>query len=112
MAMNNNDVAKLQRIWLDLWHEQVHRPGGNAELWLEAVLAFLHQRGDQIVPVELIKAEQKLIEMGLAQELFGALADVVKPDLGQASDSEARAYELIHASPEERFEAVRVVRKV
>jgi hypothetical protein len=112
LAMNTKDIASLQRIWLNLWHENTHREGGNAQLWLEAVLIFLRQRGDQVFPVELIKAEQKLIEQGLAQELFASLSNNVKPDLGMASDAEARAFELIHATPEERYAALREVKRV
>lgn len=110
--MSTNELAKLQRIWLDLWHEGVPREGGNAQLWLEAVLIFLRQRGDQIFPVELLKAEQKLIEQGLAAELFAALSNNVKPDLGMAADAEARAFELIHATPEERYAALREVKRL
>jgi len=107
-SVPEGDLQALRNNWIELFNRVGNPPGGSAELWLHAVLDYLVQKKVYLVEDTVIRQEQRLIELGLAQELFAQLNEIV-PEQKGATDEAARFYELLHATNEDRLAALKKV---
>ena len=108
-SIDRGELQKLRDEWMILWKNYGEPEGGIAELWAHAVINWLEARGDRIYPKELIRAEERLVQQGLASELLHSLLNVVSPDFTGAASDEERFIDLLHATSDERKQALKEI---
>lgn len=96
-------------LWVECYEEvsgQAPRTAKEAEDYFVAAMLYIVRKEIDIVTPGLREAEERLISRGMAKMYFGALRDVLEIEEGMSETEELLA--LIHATPEDRSNAVAI----
>jgi hypothetical protein len=109
-TLTSSQFYELEQMILSRFMDKGEGQRGLTSLWLNGILDYFEVKGHQVIPGDIIEAEESLIKVGLAKEYFAALAEVVganKP--GVTEDNGALL--IITSNAEERAKAIEKVRQ-